>query len=425
MSDTSELIAEILKNMIPDLTKKIVEEVEKKRAPKRTYASVTVQPLMECDTANWHTMTRDDRGKLRARPANNVTRRTSPQRNTARTTTFRRPSPEPRSPVRRSDVPTYRRTDGPTHRRASPVRRRTESRYAGNRRPYDATNRGYASRRETHDVPRAAPRRHNDDDNSEQSARRPSNKPQLPVPPTDFARIRNDMYQVVHYVQVAHHKDLWEAGNPVKSLTEGVRRMIGNLRPPRANKKVADKLKEEGERFLDIIQVTMLQHLRECTEEADEELRRSKPPRDEDEEIIVKQATALLRKNYGKKLTSRDVDCHMYEAFTLLTHEEQEEETLRRGDDGTTATAAAPKPSVWINNGEDDDDGAAQAQAHDDATAPRAGSSARVDTHLTSERETDLMPLPKRLTRNRRLSTQHSSNVQRGEVLVDHPSKNL
>ena len=237
MSETAQLIAEILNNMIPDLTKKIVEEVEKKMAPKRTYASVTAQPLMECHTANWRTITRDDRGKLRARPADNATRRTSPQRNPARGTTVRRPSPRPRSPVHRTQM-----------RRASPVHRRAETLYAGNRRPYNSTNRGYTTRRDTHDVPRAAPhngRRLNNDYSSERPARRPYNKPQLPVPPTDFARIKDDMYRVVHYVQVAHHKDLWETGNPVRSLTEGVRRMVNNLRPPRANKKIVDKLRKK------------------------------------------------------------------------------------------------------------------------------------------------------------------------------------
>ena len=155
----------------------------------------------------------------------------------------------------------------------------------------------------------------------------------------------------------------------------------------------------------------MLQHLRECTQEADEELRLTKPPRDGDNAIIAKQATALLlRKNYGKKLTSNDLDCHLYDACTLLTYDEQEEEALRRGD-GTASTSTAPKPSVWIND-EDDDDGAAQAQPYDGATAPRAVGNARVDTHQASEREADIMPLPKRCTRSRRMSAQQPSTCK-------------
>ena len=81
MSDTAHLIADILNKMMPEITKKIVEEIERKVVPKPTYASVVVQPLMECDTADWRTVTRNDHGKLRSRPADNAARRTSPPRN--------------------------------------------------------------------------------------------------------------------------------------------------------------------------------------------------------------------------------------------------------------------------------------------------------------------------------------------------------
>ena len=158
-----------------------------------------------------------------------------------------------------------------------------------------------------------------------------------PIPPSDFARIKDDVYLVVRSVQMAHHVDLWTARNPVRALTDGVRRLVANIRPPRADDRIMNKLKEEGERFLDVIQVTMLKHLRDGMNEAEALLTRKEPPADADGDAIFKQAKALLQKNFGNKLTSTDVDIHLHDACTVLYIDDKEEERRPRyiatGDD--------------------------------------------------------------------------------------------
>ena len=198
---------------------------------------------------------------------------------------------------------------------------------------------------------------------------------------------------MVHYVQLAHHTDLWSAGNPVRALTDGVRRLVSNLRPPRSNNKVVDKLREEGERFLGTIQAVMLQHLRECQRTSDEELRQTKPPIEGDDEIIAKQAKSLLRKNYGQKLTTNDVDCHLEDACTLLAYDEREEVALRRGN-MTASTTTAPRTSVWVDSGdEDNNEGEEQTQAQDVATTQRATGNTHTDTIQQTNKQTKTLRL--------------------------------
>ena len=435
MSDITRIITEALNKMMPEITKVIVSEIEKKNAPKPTYEN-RVQPLMECDTAEWHTITRNERGKLRSRPADTATRRPSPTRSPIRR------APERRSPIRRAldrrlsprSHDPYRR---PPMRRPSPEHRGTVTQHTnGERRPYKKqynstqtrTNRERTLRRDTRTQQQAehwdVRRANNYGNKVRMNQRRSNKKQQLPVPPSEFARIKDDMYRVVHNVQLAHHADLWRAGNPVRALTEGVRRLVDNLRTPKSNKKIVDKLKEEGERFLEIIQVTMLQHLRESHHTSDAELRNTKPPQGEDEETITKQATALLRKNYGCKLTSDDINCHLENACTLLFYDEREDMMLRR-DTITTATTAAPGTSVWVSNeDESNDDEEGQTQALDGATSQR---NAHIETsHQASGRETETenIQLPKRITRSQRMSAQQTSTAHRGEGLVDHLTKN-
>ena len=163
----------------------------------------------------------------------------------------------------------------------------------------------------------------------------------------------------------------------------------------------------------------MLQHLRESQTTSDAELRDAKPPRDEDETTIIKQATALLRKNYGHKLTSDDIDCHLEDECTLLFYDEREEAEGRR-DTRTTAETAAPSTSVRISNNDgssDDEDG--QARILDGDMAQR--NTHAVPAHQASGRETETetitTQLPKRVTRSRIMSAQQPSTAYRGEVI--------
>ena len=149
-------------------------------------------------------------------------------------------------------------------------------------------------------------------------ARREEGRRHASIPPSDFARIKDDVYLVVRSVQMAHHVDLWTARNPVRALTDGVRRLVANIRPPRADDHIMNKLKEEGERFLDVVQVMMLKHLRDGMDDAEALLKQKGPPADADGDAIYKQAKALLRKNFGHKLTPADVVIHLENACTVL-----------------------------------------------------------------------------------------------------------
>ena len=246
-----------------------------------------------------------------------------------------------------------------------------------------------------------------------------------PIPPNDFARIKEDVYLVVRRVQMAHHADLWTAGNPVRALTDGVRRLVANIRPPRADDQIMNKLKIQGEKFLEDVQLTVLQHLQRGMDEAESLLTRKNPPADADGGLIFQQAKSLLQKNFGKKLTSTDIDCHLEDACTVLY--EQDEEP-RHPQDAVSATTAPPP-----NNGarqDDDDDG------NDGAMAPRAAAvgglpAATVITSVTrtasavedsdTELEEDAVYIRPSRVATRSHKTTRQQTLQ-GEVLVDQPT---
>ena len=231
------------------------------------------------------------------------------------------------------------------------------------------------------------------------------------------------MYLVVRSVQLAHHLDLWTAGNPVRALTEGVRRLVGNIRPPRANNQIINKLKEEGERFLDVVQVSMLQHLKDGMDDTEKKLRQTTPPADGDGDAIYKQAEALLRKNFGRKLTSTDVDIHRENACTLLYVDEKEKQERRRLRRVSTTTTTQPP----INNNNDDDEDGDDGEiafkaiatnglpADTDSTNASLTASAVGDNDTESDDDEPYLRPSRLVTRSRKLSTHQA---KQGEELV-------
>ena len=245
-----------------------------------------------------------------------------------------------------------------------------------------------------------------------------------PIPPNDFARIKEDVYLVVRRVQMAHHADLWTAGNPVRALTDGVRRLVANIRPPRADDQIMNKLKIQGEKFLEDVQLTVLGHLQRGIDEAESILTRKNPPADDDGGLIFQQAKSLLQKNFGRKLTSTDIDCHLEDACTILY--EQDEEP--RHPQAAVPAATAPPPNNDARQ-EDDDDSNDEARAHWAAAvgglpAATVTASAARTTSAVEDSDTDpedaVYIRPSRVaTRSLKLTRQQTLQ---GEVLVDQPT---
>ena len=288
MADTVKIVEEVLTRILPDITARIIREWESHKTSATT--TPNIRPLMECKVGGWHTMAHYE-----------LTRQRQPE--------GRREYGEARPAQQTTQVGTNR-----DRRRQHPVDASMEHRAFY-----------YRVRRE---VPQ----------DDRRSVRRDEGRRHAPIQPDDFARIKDDVYLVVRRVQMAHHVDLWAAGNPVRTLTDGVRRLVENIKPPRANDRLRDRLEEEGEKFLGIVQATVLQHLKDGVDEAGELLEQQEPPADGDSDEIHKRAEQLLRRNYGHKLTPTDINVHLENACTLLCADKER----RRLHGNKTATTAMP-----------------------------------------------------------------------------------
>lgn len=443
MAETAKLISEVLTKIMPDITAMVIRQLNREKTSVNADNNNAIRPLMEVDVGDWQTVVRDDRGKLRSRPDNSTsrTRRTVPDRapthaevhpTYAAITTRRRPPT--RSPIRRE-----------TRRNPTPDRRRHETEHRreyGEARPvpHRSTTQVWTNRDRVRQRPFEGPTEHRkrpipNTHRTQEGYRREGprdtrhdtrrvERRQVPIPPNDFERIRDNMYLVVRRVQLAHHVDLWTAGNPVRALTDGVRRLVSNIRPPRANQQIISKLKEEGERFLDVVQVSMLQHLKDGLDDTEEQLRHTKPPTDSDADAISKQAEALLRKNFGRKLTTRDTEVHLGNACAILCHDERaERERQRARRDLATTTTQQPNNNNNDNDEDDDDEAIAVNTAttnglHAGTVVTNAppSESAVGDADTESEDDTAYLRPSRLATRSRTISTRQRNQ---GEVLVD------
>ena len=325
MADTAKIVAEVLTTILPDITARVIRQLESQKASATT--TPNVRPLMECDVREWHTMARHE-----------PTRRRQPG--------GRREYGEARPDQRTTQVWTSR-----DHRRHHPIDASLEHR-----------THYYRDRREVPQYDR-------------RSVRRDEGRRHAPIPPGDFARIREDVYLVVRRVQMAHHVDLWATSNPARALTDGVRRLVENIKPPRANDRIRNRLREEGEKFLGVVQATVLQHLKDGVDETEELLQQQEPPAEGDSDEIHKQAEQLLRKNYGHKLTPTDINIHLEKACTVLCAGKER----RRPHDTRTRTAALPH--------EDGDDEAVASGATTTGVLPVNSTSAHI-RHRPSTRAT-------------------------------------
>ena len=89
------------------------------------------------------------------------------------------------------------------------------------------------------------------------------------------------------------------------------------LCPPRSNYAVCSCFREYSHRFINVIQTSMLMHLRNIFNDTD--ITQQLNYTDVELNQILKQIQALLRKNYGRKLTDDDVEVHMAEAISIMT----------------------------------------------------------------------------------------------------------
>ena len=178
-----------------------------------------------------------------------------------------------------------------------------------------------------------------------------------------------------------------------------------------------NKLKEEGERFLDIVQVSMLKHLKDGLDDAKEHLRQTTPPADGDGDAIYKQAQALLCKNFDRKRCG-------------YTSGERVHSPLHRQQKETGATTTTQPPND-INNDDDedgdDDEIAFNAPATNglpadtDSTNVPLTASAVGDNDTEPEDDATYIRPSRLVTRSRKLSTHQA---KQGEVLVDQ-TKNV
>lgn len=139
-----------------------------------------------------------------------------------------------------------------------------------------------------------------------------------PVASEVFNRIRPAIYTVMRIVQSMHHADQWILTNPIRSMVAGVHRMMDNIRPPVPDESIKNSFRRMGDEFLSSISLRMNLHLDEVRHKAIQELSTMGSITREDKDIIHDQALHLLKRNFGRKLTEKDINMYLPEAVSYI-----------------------------------------------------------------------------------------------------------
>ena len=142
-----------------------------------------------------------------------------------------------------------------------------------------------------------------------------------PVVPDVFGRIRPRIYTVIRIVQAMHHTDQWILANPIRSMVTGIHRMMDNIRPPVPDEAIRNSFKQMGEDFLSAICLRMNLHLDDVRRKAIEELAAMGPISRSDKDTIYDQALHLLKRNFGRKITEKDINMYLPEAVSYIRWE--------------------------------------------------------------------------------------------------------
>lgn len=150
------------------------------------------------------------------------------------------------------------------------------------------------------------------------------NRPNQPIPRTGpvasdvFNRIRPAIYTVMRIVQSMHHADQWILTNPIRSMVAGVHRMMDNIRPPVPDESIKNSFRKMGDEFLSAISLRMNLHLDDVRRKAIHELSTMEAITRDDKDIVHDQALHLLRRNFGRKLTDKDINMYLPEAVSYI-----------------------------------------------------------------------------------------------------------